>query len=113
VQTQGVQGGPAAPLAVDPDELTRAAGALADGARAFGLVAGHLAEVLAGMGGWAVDGDLPWSAERFLNTTRWLTGQVTTGCTELSARVGQAGRDYAQTEMLTREGFERDSVATP
>jgi hypothetical protein len=106
-------GAPPGALRVDPDELARAGAALADCGRALELVRGHLAQLRTGLGGWAVDGNLPWSAGRFLGTTQWLAEEVAAGCAQLSGRVTAAGRDYALVEQSAREGFERECERTP
>jgi hypothetical protein len=100
-------------MAVDPEALARASAVIAGYGPALALVRGHLAEVTAGLGAWAVDGSLPGAAPRTLATIRWQADRVTGELVALAERLARAGTDYALTEREARKGLERDSPATP
>ena len=100
-------------ITVDPEALARASATIGGYAPALAAVRGHLEEVRAGLGAWAVDGSLPWAAQRCLETIRWQGDRVAGQCAALAERLGRAGADYALVERAARIGPERDSPGTP
>jgi hypothetical protein len=99
-------------ITVDTGALARAARAVERQNEALGLVRRHLAEVADGVGAWAADQPLAWSAPRCLATIRWQGDRLARELSALSERLGRAGADYALTERTARAALERDSPGT-